>query len=78
MKQPHLTPRVSKSSSYSEPEIQVMYGELTAREHAILQAHDWQLAHPEGNTNDAYMVIVGLLGLLPFEELNAAIAKEKK
>lgn len=72
-----MTTRVSNSSS-SEPEIQVMYGDLTAREHAIRQAHDWQLKHPDEASRDAYNVIVGLLGLLPFEELNAALAKEKK
>lgn len=69
-----LTPRVADSS---EPEIQVMYGELTAREHAIRQAHDWQLAHTDEASRDVYNIIVGLLGLLPFEELNAAIAKYK-
>lgn len=56
-----------------EPEIQVMYGDLTAREHAIVFAHIWQLRHPQNTT--AYQAIVGLLGLLPFEELGAAIQK---
>ena len=53
----------------------VMYGNLTAREHAIVLAHRWQLAHPEGNQNDAYTVITELLMLLPYKDVQAAIAK---
>lgn len=73
---PLLKQRLAEAQG--EPEIQVMYGDLTAREHAILQAHDWQLKHPDEASRDAYNVIVGLLGLLPFEELSAALAKEQK
>lgn len=72
-----MTTRVSKSSSV-EPEIQVMYGELTAREHAIRQAHDWQLRHLEQTPSEEYLIIRDLLGLLPCEELSAALAKEQK
>jgi hypothetical protein len=59
--------------------IRVRYGQLTDREHAILQAHRWQVAHAAENTptpTEAYTVIVDLLSLLPYAEVQAALAKE--
>lgn len=52
-------------------------GGLTDREHAILTAHRWQIAHGPENIpvpTEAYTVIVGLLALLPEDEVRAAIA----
>ena len=58
----------------ADPPTWVMYPNgLGAREHAIIFAHVWQLRHPQNTT--AYQAIVGLLGLLPFQELSAAILK---
>lgn len=64
-----------RSNSPDEKLIRVMYGDLTDREHAIIEAHKWQLSHMEPVPSEAYTVIVGLLQLLPFEEVRAAIAK---
>lgn len=54
-----------------------MYGDLTDREHSILEAHRWQLAHVGPEDHEAFAIIVALLGLLPYAELQAAIAKSK-
>lgn len=54
---------------------------LTDREHAIIQAHRWQVANLPVRVNgvsvpsEAYSVIVDLLGLLDYDELAAAIRK---
>ena len=54
-------------------------GGLTDREHAIIQAHRWQLAHmADAPLPDAYGVIVDLLRLLPYAEVLAAIRKTER
>ncbi len=53
----------------------VMYGDLTAREHAIIEAHRWQLAHVGPEDREVYVIIVDLLGLLPYKELETTIRK---
>lgn len=59
--------------------IRVVYPDgLTAREHAIVQAHQWQKAHAAENMptpSEAYTIIAHLLALLPYKELLGAIAK---
>lgn len=52
-------------------------GGLTDREHAIIEAHQWQLAHT-ADTSGAYHVIVQLLMLLPYDEVLAAIQKSER
>lgn len=53
-------------------------GGLTAREHAIINARQWQITHGLENIpvpTEAYTIIVDLLGLLPYEEVCDAIAR---
>jgi len=55
-------------------------GGLTDVEHAIVEARKWQFAHMESTPqgapiNDAYTVIVGLLGTFPYETLMRAYKK---
>lgn len=60
----------------SKKPVRVIYdGGLTDREHAIIEAHRWQLAHASERPSEAYTVIVHLLMLLPYAEVQAAIAK---
>lgn len=59
-------------------QIDVRYGEQTAREHALIQAHRWQLRHQDDATmREAFNIIVDLLGLVPYGELQAAIQKSE-
>lgn len=56
--------------------IRVVYpGGLTDREHAIIEAHKWQLANRSDTPSWAYLVVRDLLRLLPYEEVSAAIQK---
>lgn len=60
----------------------VRYGHMTDREHALADAHAWQeryLREREGETlmDDAYTVIVRLLGCFNYDELQRAIRKAK-
>jgi hypothetical protein len=62
--------------NYQRKQVEVRYGQQTAREHALIQAHRWQLQHMEDvPLPDAYPIIVDLLGLVPYGELQAAIQK---
>jgi hypothetical protein len=58
----------------------VFPGGLTPTEHAIAEAHAWQVKHAAENTpipSEAYTVIVGLLLTFPDGVVEAAIRKAR-
>jgi hypothetical protein len=62
----------------SEQPPRLMFGRLTAREHAVAEARRWQLAHGSPETTpdeEAYHVIVGLLQTVGLEELTRIYEK---
>lgn len=72
---------VLRAAQEDESPIEVMYGEFTDREYAILEAHRWQVAHGAENTptpSEAYGIIVHLLMLLPPGEVEAALKKGRE
>ena len=50
----------------------VMYGDLTARQHAIKEAMRWQRANVRGEQRKTYVVIRDLLAQFDFDDIEAA------